>query len=520
MRLNVFICLLVAAGFSFQSEVRADSLLEELEVDGGEVVENPFEQGAPLGVPAEEFSELKKQVQLSPSIVTTDQARLRLFTSEQLVELIESMNLSHHSFLYPVRIKGEKLTLLLGRNLGELSLMAVWNNQLQAIPYQFDEYDNKSGYIHLNGINPFPIAGKENILDGRDELSFMYRDSGEQRFDSEIHSLKQGKVELELAFTDILGRKRYAYIVSGVNDRSTLDYVDVSVENAEITSSFYHMVYDPKNFLVIKDMRPHVGKASDERVLDMIYFTMSANVFSKIFKVSMNSYDNARVKVLGAKDGPIRSVLFLKISVIVAGIPVFSMFSEVNVYEQGLVMPNRAEIGKGSIFVGIFKNPEIIIFLDLHGLQGGKVSADAFEDENGKLRYGIIDGKMDEIEKAANNLDKPGDWIWLNSGLGWDVFMTLSFPEDKFEGMETSLYYVDNINLLTKGESFPGAEPRLGMRVTGLPKNIRKLENLDLEYAFWYPDTVGEQGPRDFYKHLSSPPEFKVNNLSTSSQKN
>ena len=340
----------------------------------------------------------------------------------------------------------------------------------------------------------------------------MYRDSGIERFSSEKHNLDSGKIEQELAFEDVLGRKRYAYIVSGFEERSELDYVTTSLDKSEILSSFYTMVYNPNNFLVIEDMRPHVGIASDERVVDLIYFEMSANVFSKIFKVSMNSYDNIRVKVLGVKDGPVRSVLFLKISVLVAKIPVFSMFTEVNVYEQGIVMPNRAEVGKGALFANIFKNPEIVIFLDMNGLRGGHVSADAFADEDGNLRYGKIDGKMDELEKHANKIRQPGDWIWLNSGLGWDVFMTLSFPEDKFAGMQTSLYYLDNMNKETRGETFKGAEPRLGMRITGLPHNIKKLENLDLEYAFWYPDTVGKKGPRDFYWHLKNPPKLKVNN--------
>src|SRR5690606_27966909 len=124
---------------------------------------------------------------------------------------------------------------------------------------------------------------------------------------------------------------------SGFKERSDLDYVDTPLESASMRTSFYNMAYDPDNFLIIKDFRPHVGKASDERVVDMIYFKVSANIFSKIFKVSLNSHDNIRVKVLGAKDGPVRSVLFLKISVVFGGIPVFSMFSEINVYEQGLV---------------------------------------------------------------------------------------------------------------------------------------------------------------------------------------
>lgn len=468
------------------------------------------------GLSEQVFEQLKTRILAAPSVLSSEQKLLRRISSEQLAELIQAMDLSHHSFLYPVRIKGEKLTSLLGRDMRELSLMAIWKGQLRPIPFQFDEYDEKSGYIYINGINPFPIEGREHYVDGKDELVFMYRDSGKERYQVERHKLQKGKVEQELAFEDVLGRKRFAYIVSGVSERSDQDYIDTDVEQAKIRSSFYNMAYDPENFLVIKDMRPHVGKASDERVVDMIYFRMSANVFGKLFKVSMNSYDNIRVKVLGAKDGPVRSVLFLKISVLVARIPVFSMFSEVNMYEQGIVMPNRAEVGKGALFARIFKYPEMVIFLDMHGLQGGRVSADGFSDEQGRLQYGYIDGKMDEIEKRANKIRMPGDWIWLNSGLGWDVFMTLSFPEDKFAGMQTSLYYLDNLDKETKGETFKGAGPRLGMRVSGLPDNIKKLEDLDLEYAFWYPDTVGRQGPRDFYKHLSNPPGFKVNEIRNS----
>lgn len=479
-----------------------------------------FLHAAPLdeekGLSEQVFKQLKTDILAAPSVLSSEQKLLRKISSKQLAELVQAMDLSHHSFLYPVRIRGGKLTSLLGRDIRELSLMAIWNGQLRPIPFQFDEYDAKSGYIYIKDINPFPIEGREFYIDGKDELVFMYRDAGVEAYQANKHFLQKGRVEQELAFEDMLGRKRFAYIVSGVSERSSKDYVDTDIEQAKVRSSFYNMAYDPKNFLVIKDMRPHVGKASDERVVDMIYFRMSANVFGKLFKVSMNSYDNIRVKVLGAKDGAVRSVLFVKVSVLVGRIPVFSIFSEINLYEQGIVMPNRAEVGKGALFARIFKNPEMLIFLDMHGLQGGRVSADGFSDKQGRLQYGYIDGKMDDIEKYANKIRMPGDWIWLNSGLGWDVFMTLSFPEDKFAGMQTSLYYLDNLEIESKGETFKGAGPHLGMRVIGLPNNIQKLEDLDLEYAFWYPDTVGKQGPRNFYKHLSNPPTFKVNEMDNS----
>jgi len=461
----------------------------------------------------QDFQDFKKQILLEPSLISRRQDVLRKLSEEQIAELIHTLQLGHHSFLYPVRIKGKKLTYLLGRDTRELSVMAIWNGKLQAIPYQFDEYDNKSNYIYIKNINPFPIDGTEFLLDGGDELTFMYRDSGIERYQKEKFVLESGVVEQELAFEDILGRKRYAYIVSGSAERSDLDYVDTPLSTSSIQTSFYNMTYKPENFLEIKDFRPRIGKASDERVVDMIYLKVSTNIITNLIKFDLDSRENIRVQVLGVKDGPVRSVMFLKINVLVGGMSIFSMYSEMNIYEQGWVLPNRVEVGKGLIFTKLFKNPEIIIFIDMHGLEGGKVSADAFTNKQGRLEYGVIDGKMDEIEKRANKNRKPGEWVWLNSGLGWDVFMTLSFPEDKFEGMETSLYYLDSHSKLTEGESFLGAGPRLGMRIKGLPKNINKLEDLDLEYAFWFPDSVGKHGPRQFYKHHRSPPLLHVNGV-------
>lgn len=475
--------------------------------------QNPHHEPVAAGLSGDVFAVLREEVLLRPSLLTGRKEILRSISPSQLEALIYRMRLSHHSFLYPVRIKGEKLTALLGRSFQDLSVMAVWNNALRPIPFQFEEYDRKSGYVYIPGVNPFPIEGRESFLDGGDELTFMYRDSGIDRYQETSHSRPEIVIEKELVFEDLHGRKRYAYIVSGAKERSRLDYVDTPLEEATMHTSFYDMAYDPDNFLIIKDFRPLVGAASDERVVDRIFFKISANIFSRFFKISLNSRDNIRIKVLGVKDGPVRSVLFVKISVLVAGIPVFSMFSEMNVYEQGLVMPNRTEVGKGALLTRIFKDPEILIYLDMHGLTGAKVSADAFSDNKGNLRYGVVDGEMDAIERHANSIKTPGDWIWLNSGLGWDIFMSLAFPEDKFEGMQTSLYYLDDMSHRARGESFKGAEPSLGMRIVGLPKNIKKLEDLDLEYAFWYPDSVGKRGPRDFFKHLSNPPVLNIRTL-------
>lgn len=467
----------------------------------------------PQGVLGEAFENLLERVVRSPSVISQQGPLLRQLTANQLSRLINKMELTHFTFLYPVRVKGEKIPSLLGKSMDSLSVMSVWNGRLQAIPFQFDEFDVRSRYIYIEGVNPYPVDGTRRVIDGGDELIFMYRDAGVERFKKSEMILGQGEVLRELVFTDRQHRKRYAYIVANNYDRSRLDYVNSDIKASKITTSFYHMAYKEKNFLEFEDFQPHLGAAADERVVDNIYFDMSANVFSKFINIGLNSADNIRIKVLGEKDGPVRSTLFIKIVFVLGRLPVFSMFSEVNIYEQGMVMPNRTEVGKGSIFVKLFKNPRIRIYLDMHSLNGGRVSAASFVDDKGKLKYGIIDGKMDAVELDANKVKVPGDWIWMNSGLGWDVFMALSFPEENLEGMETSIYYLDDKTHLSSHETFPGAEPRIGMRIIGLPDKIDELENLDLEYAFWYPDTVGSRGPREFNRELRNKPRLKVMNI-------
>ena len=125
-----------------------------------------------LGLPVKAFELLREQVKEKPSVITTNQTLLREISSEQLKVLIKDMELSHHSFLYPVRIKGEKLTSMLGRDFRKLSIMSVWDGKLIPIPFQFDEYDRKSSYIYIENINPFPIQGTQYLIDGKDELVF------------------------------------------------------------------------------------------------------------------------------------------------------------------------------------------------------------------------------------------------------------------------------------------------------------------------------------------------------------
>ncbi len=461
-------------------------------------------------LPEAEFQAFLKQSKIAPGNLAKDGALIRKLSVPQLHQMVESFEIGHYGFLHPMRLKGEQFPDLLGRKFEELSVMAIWDGQLKPIPFQFDEFDKKNKYIYIPNINKSPVDGTYLELDPNDELIFMFRDAGTSRFSKNM-ALKEGKILKEIKITDTHGNIRYAYLVEHNSERSTADYIDADIDNSKITSSYYHLEYEPDNFLQFRDVRPYVGKAADQRVIDNIYFELSAYVFSPVMKVGMNSAKNVRIKVLGVKDGPVRATAFIKITIVLGGkVPIFSMNSEISFYEQGMVMPNRTEVGKGAVFVKLFKEPEIIMYADMNGLEGGKVTAQAFKDENGNQLYGFIDGKMDEEEKRAVEAGLPGNWTWIESGLGWDIFMAFELPMEHLDGMSLRVYYEDDKEATTKFETFPGAGPKIGMVLNGLPKDMKAIEELNMEYAFWFPDTVGKAGPEGFYQEEQNPPKAEI----------
>jgi hypothetical protein len=460
------------------------------------------------GLPENQFQEFLTQSKIAPGNLSKDQELIRKLSIPQLHAMVDSFKLGNYGFLHPMRIKGKALPSLLGRKFSDLSVMAVWAGELKPIPFQFDEFDKENHYIYIPDINRSPIDGTYLELDAGDELIFLYRDAGETRY-NEKSTLKQGKILKEIEIKDRRGNTRYAYVVENSPERSSVDYIDMDLKKSKVISSYYHIEYDSKNFLNFKDARPYVGTAADQRVIDNIYFELSANIFSKLVKVGLNSAQNVRITVLGVKDGPVRSTAFIKITIIFGKIPIFSMNSEISFYEQGMVMPNRTEVGKGAMFVNLFKNAEMIMYADVNALDRGKISAQTFIDKNGKRLYGVIDGKMDAEEIQAMAAGLPGDWTWIESGKGWDIFMAFELPMEQLEGMTVKVYYLDDKNVTTDFETFPGAA-RFGMILNGLPNDMKAIEQLEMEYAFLFPDRVGEKGPEAFYQEWRNPPTTNI----------
>ena len=471
------------------------------------------------GIPVEEYQAYLQYSKLAPGNLSKDRGTLSRLSDQQVKDLVESFNVTHFGFLHPVKVSGKKIPQVLHRKIEELSVMAVWDGELKPIPFQFDEYDSKSRYIYIPDINTNAIDGVYGEVDLNDDLIFMLRDASEQRYDHNVSPPNEGTLLKELTFTDRQGRIRYAYLIEHNSQRSDVDYIRYTQteDNSNIDTSFFNLDFDPENFLNFKDLSNNYGSDAHHKILDEIYFEASANIFSSYFKVGFNSVDNVRVKILGVRDGPVRATVYSKIYIVLAGISLFGMNSEVSFYEQGLIFPNRTEVGKGTVLANLIKNPRILFYCDLN-VEGGNLTTQAFIDQNQEQVIVQIDGEMDLKEQETMKVELPGNWVWVQHGNGWEVVSTFKLSDTAFDGMASSIFYVDDEDIVTPHENIPGALPHIGLLLKGLPTDMAGLEKLDMEYAFWFTDSVGDNGPLEFYKDEQNPPSLQISDIDSKLQ--
>ncbi|PCI46608.1 MAG: hypothetical protein COB51_06940 [Moraxellaceae bacterium] len=466
------------------------------------------------GIPESEYQAFVAYTKLAPGNLSKDRETFSQLSDAQIKDLVESFNVSHFGFLHPVKIPGSQLPSVLHRKMAHLSVMAVWDGSLKPIPFQFDEYDNKSHYIYIPGINTNDIDGVYGELDLTDDLIFMLRNASENRYIEETMGLEEGTILKEIKLTDRQGRDRYVYLIEHNSQRSEVDYVRYisSKDNSKIDTTFINLDFNPENFFDFRNLSNNYGSDAHHPVMDQNVLQISANIFNKYITINLDAFDNIQVKVLGVKDGPVRATIYTKIYFVLAGIPLFGMNSEVSFYEQGLSFPNRTEVGKGVSFANLIKNPKIKFYSDLN-IDGGIITSQSFINSEGKRMYTNVDGKVDAEEKEIQGVNMPGNWIWIQHGGGWEVVAIFKLADIAFEGMSSHIFYDDDKSILTANEKFPGASPHIGLLMEGLPTNMEGLETLEMEYVFWFADTVGDEGPLEFYLDEKHPLDIDVTNI-------
>jgi len=336
----------------------------------------PAEAAEPIAygkVDAATFEQAVTAYRNDPTYLVNNMPLLRALTPEQLAQAIERLDLTHYSYLYPVVIKGSAVTGLVGQSVERVSVMVVRGNRMQPVPFQIDEMDEK-GWVYLPEVSPNKVQGRYGVIDPVDEIVFMYRDTGYEPYDAARHGAVEGRILKELAFEHD-GKQRYAYLVEGDARRNAADYVSFDAKTGVSRNTYYWFHTDPTNFLDFQDFRANVGPRQDKRVLDAIYGELETGVFTAWPKLRFNTMDNIRPELIFAKDGAVRATGLLKLRIIVAGIPVFNILSQVTIYDQGITLPVSIQIPGGEVLTRVLNQPRFILALDFNDIQGGRVNA-------------------------------------------------------------------------------------------------------------------------------------------------
>ena len=75
-------------------------------------------------------------------------------------------------------VTGKELPKLLNQSVEPYSVMAIIDNSLAPIPFQFDDLNVKN-LVHVPG-GKLPPQGQAGIFEENDELAFMYKDMGQK----------------------------------------------------------------------------------------------------------------------------------------------------------------------------------------------------------------------------------------------------------------------------------------------------------------------------------------------------
>lgn len=329
----------------------------------------------------------------------------------------------------------------------------------------------------------------------------MYRDTGSERLDPTAHRLDEGRIVRELTFR-YNGKTRHAYVAEGSQRRDPSDYVQYDPAKWTLDATFFNFRNNPKNILKFEDFRANAGPTPEHRVLDTLILEIATGVMVPWPRVTVD-IENLKAELAGVKHGPAREVLKLKIWVVVAGIPVFRILTDMTVYDQGISLPVKLHIPGGEILTRVLNKPVIDIGLDMNDLRGGRFAAAI----NPSGRYLAVDGKISAADEQLDIRIPDATWLWMESGRGWDVVMQFDIPPDwPVEGRGT---YVGAVQPKQSYhyETFPHALPRFGFQVSKLP--VGKLD-IGLTAVLWFPATVGSAGPEQFIRNMDNPPRLEA----------
>ena len=321
-------------------------------------------------------------------------------------------------------VSGTELTAMQGIDLNNLTLMAIQDGNLVAVPFQIDERKPDGTYAYQSGEKA--SQDPDPTFDADDELVFMAADMG-----CRTTSLPAGTLKaMEIEVTDKSGQKSWAYLVQFENNapRSDKDYVSFTIDTAHrrklLTGRTVRLGFPLDAFLADELRLKGANNNFGDDILDLWTFR---GPMKTRFLISMNFKGDSLLKdePVGYTDGPVRVLYrgsgFMKIS-----------FLKIDAQNDNYLefYPNtlhiRQDFNCPMKYSSILKSSDMGIFLALNDkLKGSQI----YSSSSGSASRAVYDGKLSDTEK---NFDRKNDssWFVINGPSGTILYRPVfSLPE-------------------------------------------------------------------------------------------
>lgn len=367
-------------------------------------------------------------------------------------------------------IKGAELPMLLGKSADSFSVMAVNDESFLPIPYQFDDIDVMGFPYVPNGY--FEINGQEGIVEDQDELTFMLKDTGYKATDEQINQL-EGNVVAELRF-QANGASRYAYIVKNNHQRNEKHYTNFDHESGLISTDTYTLQTTPNDILVWGDLM-----YSSYTPGVTIFDTMKLRIRARLGFIKATIHNNLiPTKIIAVKNGPVRSLVSVKIKIALLGIKLAKAGTVISIREDGFSVPVFAHI---PAVAATLSDLSVDISMDFHDFHGTKVRT-ALGPKT-PLIVASDTGSKPEQQKISFQ----DNWLAGTTGKDFDIIAFLLAPDDFKPTLE--VLYRDAFwgAKPDKPERFKGPHPEIGYHIKNVPSSADLLFTVDVYFGnhFW-----------------------------------
>lgn len=413
-------------------------------------------------------------------------------------------------------------------SIDDLSIQVIQGTTLQPIPFQIDEMNQKSNF-YFEGKEAPPL-GEVGLFDEKDELVFMYHDTGPRRHEQKPTT---GEVLLELSFTDN-NSTRYAYVVKNSVERSSKKYVDFDIDSGVIKSDYYTLEIDKKNPLNWKKHTYKTFTGQDNNIIDTLKIRISGELFAPWATLTLDN-DNLKPTIIGVKHGPVRTIVKMDTQVRIAGIPVPMAKLMMHYYlnEQHLSAPVYADIPALGVLLRVIDKPSVSVSIDFNQLEGSQVYS-----ARGPAEGATVDGitsveetqfKIAGITGDLNDLSSvklEDNFLYMDTKQDYHVLALLHiFPESlavndqelierslALFGEDLGVLYHDDSKHYDKPEFFPGAYPEVGYDIS-LATSTKGMDisgRVEIRFAInlYFIDDIGSGGPERFEAQARTGPQF------------